>query len=547
MATSVAPELGAGAGVAPAPGAVRARHARPRTSRLPDLLVGLAFVVAELAVLWRTRPAPYWGDSYEVYRHALAWPERGSEPVHHALRIGTLIPVRGAIELLGRGQGSYYAWPALCSVLLVASTYALARQLGGFAAAVLATTAMVLTPALVDAGSGQNLTALQLTPDVPCAAFLTLAYALLVAGSRRRNPLWLAGAGAALGWAYLVREYAAFVFPAFLVAVLALKVRPRRWVWLVLPALACYALELANGQYVYGWPFARLTEASKHGSEGAGATTKDRALNGFWDALQSNPRGTTIGVLALVAVAGVVVAHRHRLAALVLGSWLAAFWLALTLTGGWLHPEAPSLRNFYIRYWIPVLPAAYVGSAVVAVALGGLLLRLLPWRSLRVVVGSAAVVAALAWYAVPSVDLLRHPGNDEPAWNAVRAWLVHNEPRRVLAEPRAARTLTFYTREPVGGDVVWGGAIDAYLGDFDPSRPPALNSSFRGHLPATRYPADDALLVAPTGPKGEHLPGTSLYFDAPMDDDGWTEVLDVYPLRLYVADRSALAKRLGLG
>lgn len=517
--------------------------------RLPDLGLGLAFVLVHLAVQWRTRPAPYWGDSYEVYQHAIAWPERAAEPTHHAMRIGTLLPLRVAIDLLGRGQASYYAWPALSGVILVAATYALARQAGGRTAAVLATTALVACPALVDAGSGQNLTMWQLTPDVPCAAFLTLAYALLVAGSRRTSPLWLVGAGVALGWAYLVREYAAFVFPAFALAVLVLRIRPRRWGWLVLPALACYALELANGAYVYGKPFARLTEASKHGSEGAGATTQQRALNGFWDAALSNPRGTTIGVLAIVAAAGVVLAHRRRIMAVVLGAWVAAFWLALTLTGGWLHPEAPSLRNYYIRYWIPVLPAVFVGGALVVVALGGLLLRILPWRGLRVGTAAVAVLAALGWYVGPAVDILRSPGNDEPAWNAVRSWLVDTEPRRVLVEQRAARTLWFYQFEPVGGDRVWGGAIISINGPFDATQPPDSSKGYRDHIYTSdpRFEADDALIVGPTGPKGRAIPNTGRYHSAPMVGDGWAFAFARGPLTVWVAKGTPLAARLGLG
>ncbi|NHC15609.1 hypothetical protein G9H71_17650, partial [Motilibacter sp. E257] len=134
-----------------------ARHAAPGAGRrglgaASDVTLVLALVAAHLWLQWRTRPAPHWGDSTEVYQFARDWPDVG-EPIHHAMRLGSLIPARLAQEAFGPGQAAFYAWPVMCGVLLVASTYALGRLLAGRAAGVLAAGAVVACPVLVDTDS----------------------------------------------------------------------------------------------------------------------------------------------------------------------------------------------------------------------------------------------------------------------------------------------------------------------------------------------------------------------------------------------------------
>ncbi|RZS90213.1 dolichyl-phosphate-mannose-protein mannosyltransferase [Motilibacter rhizosphaerae] len=530
----------------------RGRHARdphPQgrlLGRGVDLLLVVVAVAVHLRVQWLVRPAPHWGDASDVYDFARSWPDVGSTPNHHAMRIGSLLPARLAIDWFGPGQWAFYAWPVVTGALLVAATYVLARLLGGRAVAVAATVAVVALPALVETSSGAVLTSWQLLPDVPCAALLTTTYAALAAASRtRRQAPWLVLAGLALGWAYLCREYAVLAFPAVLGALIALGIPWRRWLWGVVPVLACFGLELWNDQRAYGKPLARWTEAAGHGSDGGGATTRADAWRGFADAMTTVPRGTTVVVLTVLAVAGPVLLHRQRRVALAPALHVACFWLGLTLLGGVLHPATPSLRIGILRYWLPLVPLALVGGALVLVSTVRWLVSWLPRPAARVVV-AAAVVGALAWYAVPASDDVSSTTSEDVSWSRLRTWLHDEEPDGVLLECRAARVLgTYYRYEPRGGATAFDSRVRALGHDYtSPTTASQLKQQcFRSYVLASAFPGFDVLVITPTGPTGQNgVP----FSDAQLQEKGWTRAWRQAPLDVWVATGSALAQRLRL-
>nr|WP_231127112.1 glycosyltransferase family 39 protein [Motilibacter aurantiacus] len=484
------------------------------------------------------------------------------------MRLGSLVPARLAQEALGQGQASFYAWPVACGVLLVVATYALGRLLGGRPAAVLAAGAVAACPVLVD--TDDYLTSWLLLPDVPSAAFLTLAFALLVAGARRARGQagWrpgpgaalLAASGLALGWAYLCKEYAVFAFPAFLAAGVLQRLPWRRWAYVATPAAACLALELANGAYVYGSPLARLTEASAHGQELPEASTRSDAWLGLWHALTGwTGPGATVPAAAygalVVAAAGLAVAGllvgpllgRGRDLA-VPALWVGCFWLCLTLMGGVLQPDTPSLRLYFARYWIPLLPAAAVGAAAALTLGAGALLRWVPRPAVRAGIVGALAVAALVAYAAPTVTAARDTRPEEPTWDRLRGFLVDVRSRGVIIDQRLARTLDYYRYEPVGGDVVWDGRIDPLPEPWDQTETPRPRTAHEWVV-AADHPADDVLVVddryGPTGlrprpgPDGVEQP----YATLPRDTDGWVEAWSEGTLRVYVAEGSAAAAR----
>lgn len=523
------------------------RHARgaaggPAGSGL-DLSLGALLVTAYLVVAWRTRAAPHWGDAQDVFAYAMAWPDVADGPVHHGMRIGSLLPARLAYELLGYGQVSFALWPVLSGAVLIGSTYALGRMLAGRLTGVVAALGLLLAPVLVRGNEGWSITTWQLLPDLPCAAMLALGYACLVAAARDGmggwgggSRGWLAGAGLAFGWAFLVREYAVLVYPAVLLALVLLRVPVRRWVWSAVPALGCLVLDLANAAYVFGDPLARFDQATGHGSDGGAAKTRAEAWAGFVDAVTTGPRGTTLVVLGGLALLSPLLVPRRWRTALVPASGALSLWLGLTLLGGVLSEETPSLRIELARYWLPVLPLVAVGAALVLASVV---------RSSRGLL-APVVVAGFAFWAWPAVQTLAEPPREEMAWNALREFLSQHDSTGVLAEARAARTLELYRYEPVGGERAWDTPIDPLGGPYrSPTTfPPPDRSYNRGVLRASDHPADDLVLVAPTGPTGRGDEGGYSYEMEP--GWGWTLVWERAPLRLYVATESALAQRLGV-
>ncbi|NHC16080.1 hypothetical protein G9H71_20040, partial [Motilibacter sp. E257] len=430
--------------------------------------------------------------------------------------------------------------------------------------------AVVACPVLVDTDS--YLTSWLLLPDIPSAAFLTLAFALLVAGARRSRglPGWRPGrgtaplvlSGLALGWAYLCKEYVVFAFPAFLAAGLLQRLPWRRWIWVGVPAAACLGLELANGAYVYGDPLARFSEASAHGQELPEASTRHDAWIGLWHAFTgwTGPGATvpaaTYGALvawaAGLAVAGLLVGpllRRGRDLA-VPALWVACFWLCLTLMGGVLQPETPSLRLYFARYWIPLLPAAAVGAAATATLLAEALLRWVRPPALRSALVAAGALVALVAYALPTVDLAREARPEEATWGRLRDFLVATDARGVLIDQRLARTLDYYRYEPAGGGVVWDGRIDPLPGPWDQTETPRPQTA-HAWIVADEHPADDVLVVddryGPTGLRPR--PGADgveqPYGEVPrVPQDGWVPAWSEGHLRVYVAVGSAAERAL---
>ncbi len=513
-------------------------------SALLDAGIVAVLVLVHLQIQWRMRPPPHWADATDVYTAARVWPHVDTvHPTHHAMRIGSLIPARLLIDLLGPGQVSFALFPALCGAVLVGTTYALARQVvgrswAGRAAGLLAATGLVFCPFLVD--TPVFLTSWQLLPDVPAAALTTLGFVLLLAGTRRaprdrrwgpgRDTTWLVGAGLAIGWAYLVREYMAFVFPAVFLAVLVLRLPWRRWIYLGVPAGLCWGLELANGEWVYGNPFARLTEASAQGEDGASATTRDVALKALWwsGAHLGHPRGGTIVGLAILTLVAPLVVRRR--AAVVVALWAAFFWVGLTLSTGVLHPATPSLRaHVLFRYWLPLLPAVYVCGVGAVVAAAALVLRAVRPVSLRPVLALAGCAALTWWYVQPGYAETQDATGDRE-WNHLRIWLQAYDPGRVLTDSYTAQTLGYYRFAPVGGEVQWGSSVDVL------AVPDKKEQSTRGFQLASKHPDDDVFVLGP---------GSIKSWDA-APDRGWAIAWEQGELCVMVNVASPLADELHL-
>jgi hypothetical protein len=158
---------------------------------------------------------------------------------HHWLRLGLVVPVAGAIRVLGSGAAAYYALPFGFSILAIALVFFTLHAYAGTAVAFFAGLVQVFNPFEV-------LRASNLLTNL-ATAMLIFGYVLLLGAIRKRPRSWAAdltvgGAGGLLlAWAYLMRQGApAAAVPCFVVC-LFLK-RYRRPVLIGLVVLAAVGL-----------------------------------------------------------------------------------------------------------------------------------------------------------------------------------------------------------------------------------------------------------------------------------------------------------------
>jgi 4-amino-4-deoxy-L-arabinose transferase-like glycosyltransferase len=496
------------------------------------VLTVLSLVLLHLAVQWRTRPAPHWGDANLVYGYAQAWPDVPLD--HHALRIGTLLPTRLFVGLFGPGQWSYFAFPILAGVLLVVATYALGGLLFGRLVALAATLLLVFSPYLVN--TELHVTEWQLLPDVPSTAFFTAGMTFLVIGVRRHPHAqwrwgpgsgWLVAAGFLVGYAYLIREYVVFLFLVVVVAVIAFRVPWRQWWTVAAGAASCLVVEVVNSAALYGEPFARLVLGSEHGQDTPTPLPRSEALQVYLRALREDGRAGAMIFLTVTLLVGTLLLRRRALA--VLSAWFLCLWVPLTVLSGVLSPHTPSLRGFLLRYWIPVFPAVLIGGTAVLVLVGRAALRRLPAGLLasgRRALATAlvgALFASVAWYGALSLQYARTAPGDG-AWNKLRVLLAEHPDANVMIREDYARTLQMYRYAPVGGALRWYQRIETF---------PVADSAAAPTARAT----DAQLLVV-------HPPNAPRRL--PRPDEGWLPLWSYEPLRVYVRLGSPLADQLGV-
>jgi hypothetical protein len=482
----------------------------------PTWVLGLGLVLLHLAVTFQVRPHPRWNDGIFVLDDAAAFPDVPRHLDHHALRIGNLLPVRAFLELFGYGQVAYYAWPLLCSILLVVAVFWLGTVLFDRWTAAAAGVLLVFHPVLVDTVikvGQERMTSWQLLPDIPSTAFFTLGLAILVTAAQlHRDPArwwWFVGAGLCLGWAYLVRETVVLAYPVVLVVLLAWRLPFRRWLQVAAGMLACLVLELVVNAAAHGDPFVRLKVDGDHGSPVTGLTRTDALLR-FPHAVENYPQ--TLVVLASVVLMGLGALLVRRRGNVLMLVWFFWVWLPLTAVSGLIDPGFIRINASLMRYWVPTLPSLCLGAAA-AVAAGLAFARhRLPESSQgagRLATAAVAVVGLAVW-CVPMLDDIAHNPRDR-AWNDVRAYLADNDAAidRIVTDDRDALVLQIYSREPVGGDRVLDATVERTAHDLD--EPPSSDGD-----PGTY------LIWSPTMSRGK-----------PTAEQGWELALREKQLRVY--------------
>jgi hypothetical protein len=463
QATAAVAEMDAPGGGADRPGWAR-RH--------PDVVSAAGLLLLHLGIVLRVRPQPRWGDALLVFRYAREFPDVPLD--HHALRVGTIIPARLLQLIFGPGQVAFYGWPLLTGCLLVVATYAVARQLFGSMAGLLAGALVTLSPVLVlsfnDSEAVRSAAYFwQLLPDMPSAALFTGGIALLIAGARSADgqrrvvgngTLLLLGAGVLFGWAYLVREFIAFMYLTLPVAVLILRLPWRRWWAVAGPMAACLGLELVLAAVAHGDPLARFKVSEGHTGVPAEPATVASALSGFGRAIRTAPRGTTTLVLLVVLI---IVAALTRQAALLLClAWILSLWLPLTMLSGLINHNVISFPAQKVRYWIPLLPPLLIGASGALVSIARFARARRPQWSWLQPMAAALVASALAFYAWPAVAETAH-GRSDRVWNQIRNYLQAHDAEIdvVRGDARSLQQLSIYRFPPMGSTPAWHALLDA--------------------------------------------------------------------------------------
>jgi 4-amino-4-deoxy-L-arabinose transferase-like glycosyltransferase len=381
----------------------RARHARHDW-----LLVGglvLCYALLQSAFVHQ----PPLSDQMHYFVDAATLPHI-SEPPHQTLRIGLTIPVWLMIQLLDYSEAAYYAVPYLFTVGLITATYWLGRLLDSRATGAIAGLLVFANPFTLDDAS-------QLLPDVPAAALLTGAIALLIwqwqhrgdtVRPRRRDQLVLIGVGALLGWAYLVREFVVLWFPVAVLVAIVLQL-PRSWWRLVVAGTAAmFAVELLWGLVFFRNPFARIiaalnqptsppwrvTERAELISSGAIPDTHLEMLTAMPRSLVASDVGWLLAVLFLVLVVAAVLLPSPRLRLLAIWVVLPVVLMLVVIQVAWLF-ENRILRPEKLRYWLPVIPPLVVGGVAALRAVGQRLLDEVGGAIAIAVAASLALVGVL--------------------------------------------------------------------------------------------------------------------------------------------------------
>lgn len=279
-------------------------------------------------------------------------------------------------------------------VLAAIPLYDLARRMAGRGAALLAVAYYLFLPFAVQASRSFQ-------PDPFMVAWLVLAFYAAYRWSERQEWRWAWLAGAAAGFAVLVKVVAAYLVMGFMVAIvlatLGLRAALRsKQVWAmaaisVLPAFAYYLLNIgdSSGSYFQNWVVALLPLAFVP------------SFYVFWINMLSD----LLGAGSLVAaVIGVLIAEA-RARRLLVGAWLGYFVYGVTL------PHQTTTHSYYHIQLVPIVALSLAPVFQLAVRRAR---RQAPaWQAL-----AAAAVAATLLFAAWSVrsTLLGVDYRQEPAF-----------------------------------------------------------------------------------------------------------------------------------
>jgi hypothetical protein len=424
-------------------------------------LAGLAGVVLTLVVM----PPPMYGDSTWVWRSAQLWPNIvGEIPVtvlHHAMRLGTVLPVRVAQEILGDGQIAWVTMSALFMGVFTAGVFALGRSLFSTWVGFGAVGIVALHPYFTDVDDytgSVNTSTGGLVPDAPASGLFALGVAAFVVASRRtgaRQVRWLLAGGACMGLAYLTREFVAFMFVLIPVAFVLLRIPWRRLIVPAGPMAALFGVELVVNAFVFDDPFARLTVAGEHGGQLASPVTVGYALSGFSRAMTRDRLGLIFVAGLVLIILGILLFRDRRLMLLMV--WFLSLWVPLTALGGLIDPWEPNLRHFLVRYWTEIFaPLAVGGLATI-----GLLVDRVRRSGFdhRPVAAGMALVGVV--YLVLAAGVLARVQRDED-WRDLRTWLAaHPEVTALVTDDRTAMTAGYYALSP-SGRPLWTGTLRSF-------------------------------------------------------------------------------------
>ena len=463
-------QIAAGANVG-----LRDRLARsfPTPGKINWVVLLLLVTAAGVIQFLMLRP-PFPSDSLAYF----GWAENlsSNEISHGPTRFGVLVPVRVAIALFGVSEGAYYAIPFVLSLLLVAGTYVVGLKLtgrhvvGGAAAITMVSSTLVLELSS------------QILPDTFATAWFVLGLAFLLAarGSAYR-PYWIGCGAAAIGMAYLCREYVVFMAPLLLFLAWVDRWKFREWLVVILVLTGVLLGEMLLSGILFGDPLARFQALAGFAERGASGESAFLSAYGEgatrWTVLRRGPGALAVYVVGRLLLLGVpaafvgaVVDRRRRGLWCLLLFWIAALWVPMVILAGIFDPQTPRIRDNHVRYWYLIIPALYLIAATVLFALANSFRN----RGLAAVAGSLAVLIAVGtvasdFGAIQRGLTFRAVGATQ--WDEVRDWLRADGASvdRIFTDSRMARVLPLYTTE-VFGQPIWDGEIEVFeeRGEFTP-------------------------------------------------------------------------------
>lgn len=430
-------------------------------------------VVAIVQALWFVQIGPvdpinYWEFSLDPWGNVVDGQSTVLLPNHGATRMGIVLPLYAASHVLGHGLIAYHSVALAHSVLLVVSTFLVARALFDRGVAVIAASTIGVIFPVLSAST-------QVLPDNLGTSWLVASVAAVLYS---RSSAWrVRAAGVLFGIGYLSREEQVVLGPLVLALVIVMS-RPgwrRGAADFLVGCATVVAVEAVLLSTIFGTPLARILSLLAHGdgsdadliAYGKGATV--------WTVLRRGPQvimGANIGIVLIVAlvvaaVLGLRDARQRTMTPwVILSAWWVLWWLYIVVMAGLLDPQHPKLRDNQLRYWSQLMPVAVICTSALVVRLS----RAIAQRtaSVRPVVVTAALSAVLV--ALPVASDLRIITR-QTAWVLFRptpmsqtgGYLAarEGEVRDVWMPYRASRMAIFFTRDP-WGRVTWTGTVHAY-------------------------------------------------------------------------------------
>jgi 4-amino-4-deoxy-L-arabinose transferase-like glycosyltransferase len=336
--------------------------------RIDFLLIVLLILIAFGLQFYFLNP-PVISDQLDYFFNASSFFNKPLAITFRNLRLGLIIPTAVFIKIFGYSEAAYYTMSFIGIAALVAGTYLVARFLFSRTTAILSAMLIMAMPNLLwESG--------HLLPDIPAAGMAVLAFGLLAANcsgdgiKNKESANWINfGAGLLLGWAYLIREFALFVFP---MVIILLWVRRRPFsdlLFIMLGAVLSASIEWIYCAYFYGNPFIRFISVQPRGT--AGTINRD-----VYEIMTNLPRlinksgGYIYNFLLFLSLAGnFYKSLKGSKENLFLFVWFVSGYSLLTLTGllplilDW--PDKVLLRLHLFRYWIIIIPPLIIGGVAV--------------------------------------------------------------------------------------------------------------------------------------------------------------------------------------